>query len=200
MTNSSGSSFTHLNERGEARMVDISDKPTTVRTALASCVVRCNPPVMLDDDALTTARITGVLGAGKTSDLIPLCHPIPVGSVEIDVDETADGFTVTALVTSTGQTGVEMEALTGVTVAALNLVAALKAEGSTYRVDDLLLLRKSGGKSGVWGFAEVDDDSVAVGAIADQLAPIGTTDGQEHHGEQAGEDAQNPLQGAQHSV
>jgi cyclic pyranopterin phosphate synthase len=150
--------LTHLNERGEARMVDVSDKAVTSRTAIAEGFVRMRPEtlaLLLDGgarkgDALAVARVAGIMAAKRTHELIPLCHPLPITKVTVDFEPLAEAASlrVEALVKVTGQTGVEMEALTAVSVACLTVYDMLKAADKTMRFDGVRLLEKTGGRSG----------------------------------------------------
>ena len=152
--------LTHLDERGAARMVDVGDKPSTDRQARAGCTVRMQPGTaarIVDGDApkgdvLAAARIAGIQAAKRTWELIPLCHPIPLSSAGVDfrVDAAAGVVEVTAITKTTGQTGVEMEALTAASVAALTLYDMLKSLDRGMTITDLRLLEKTGGKSGTY--------------------------------------------------
>jgi cyclic pyranopterin phosphate synthase len=152
------SKLTHLDDAGRARMVDVSDKPSTTRIAVAEGLVRM-PPELRDlalgggtakGDVRAIAEIAGVMAAKRTSDLIPLCHPLPISKVEVNVGPADDGIIVTARVKTTGQTGVEMEALTAVSVACLTVYDMLKAADKGLTIEGVRLLSKSGGKSGDW--------------------------------------------------
>lgn len=148
--------LTHLNERGEAHIVDIGDKPVTLRRAVARAVLEAQPGTieaivggrLKKGDALAVARIAGIMAAKKTSELIPLCHPIALSKVEIDI--AAEGTTLTILATAetTDRTGVEMEAMTAASVAALTLYDMAKGIDRGMRVTAVELMEKSGGKSG----------------------------------------------------
>jgi cyclic pyranopterin phosphate synthase len=157
--------FTHFNESGRARMVDVSAKNATERVATAQAIVRMEPETLekiqcgkiAKGDVLAVAQVAGVLGAKKTSDLIPMCHPILLASVDISFNEGPQpdregrcSITITATAKSTGQTGVEMEALTAVSVAALTVYDMCKAVDRAMSVSDVCLLAKSGGKSGTY--------------------------------------------------
>jgi len=150
--------LTHLDSDGRARMVDVGDKNITKRTATATGRLVTRPDVIAlvraDDlpkaDVLATARVAGIMGAKKTSELIPLCHTIPLSSVKVDFDFTADSILITATAKTTGQTGVEMEALTAVTIAALTLHDMIKAVDAAATMTDIQLRDKSGGKHGHW--------------------------------------------------
>ena len=159
MTESSGG-LSHIDESGKARMVDVGGKDITERVAVAGCEVHMQQAIFdliksggFDKgDVLGVARIAGVMAAKKTSDLIPLCHPIALTQVTIDFDDLDDGIglSVTSTARTTGRTGVEMEALTGVSIAALTVYDMCKAVDRAIRIDGLRLLSKSGGKSGDW--------------------------------------------------
>ena len=150
--------LTHIDARGEARMVDISDKPATERIAVAEgCVVMSAATLEIirsgnakKGDVLGTARIAGIMAAKKTSDLIPLCHPLALSKVTLDIelDETLPGCRVRASVKVTGPTGVEMEALTAVSVACLTIYDMIKAVERGGRIEGIHLVEKRGGKSG----------------------------------------------------
>ncbi|MDB5470901.1 MAG: moaC [Caulobacter sp.] len=152
------SRLTHLDDQGRARMVDVSDKPSTLREAVAMGLVRTTPAVRdlavsgaaAKGDVLTTAELAGVMAAKRTSDLIPLCHPLALSKVGVVVTPCDDGFEVTATVRTTGPTGVEMEALTAVSVACLTLYDMLKAADKGMVIDGVRLISKTGGKSGDW--------------------------------------------------
>ncbi|MET4584045.1 cyclic pyranopterin phosphate synthase [Conyzicola nivalis] len=151
-------SLTHLDSDGRARMVDVGDKIVTKRTATATGRLVTRPDVIAlvraDDlpkaDVLATARIAGISGAKKTSELIPLCHQIPLSSVKVDFDFTSDSILISATAKTTGQTGVEMEALTAVTIAALTLHDMIKAVDAAATMTDIQLRDKTGGKHGHW--------------------------------------------------
>lgn len=150
--------LTHFDDQGHAHMVDVSAKPLTDRTAVAEgCVVMLPETLALvtegrakKGDVLGVARLAGIMGAKKTSDLIPLCHPLPVTKVALDLvpDPALPGIRVTATVKTGGQTGVEMEALTAVSVACLTVYDMLKAAEKGMRIEGIRLLMKEGGKSG----------------------------------------------------
>ncbi len=154
----SGGRFTHVDERGAARMVDVSGKDVTVRTATASGRVRVSPEVvallrgegMPKGDALAVARIAGIQAAKRTPDLVPLCHPIAIHGVVVDLSVEPDAVTVEATVRTADRTGVEMEALTCVAVAALTLVDMVKAVDPAAEITDVRVERKTGGSSGDW--------------------------------------------------
>jgi len=152
--------FTHLDQQGRARMVDVGEKPVSQRHAVARAVVRMTPQTaqrlvardVPKGDVLATARIAGMLAAKRTSDLIPLCHALPLSSVSIeeDVDAAAGTLTLVAQARTTAQTGVEMEALTAASVAALTVYDMLKALERGIEIASIALLEKSGGQSGDW--------------------------------------------------
>jgi cyclic pyranopterin phosphate synthase len=148
----------HLTAAGTARMVDVSDKDITSREATATGVVRLSAAAVaaLRDhtvpkgDALAVARIAGIQGAKKTPDLIPLCHPLPLTGVDIDLEVIDDGVQITATVRTAGRTGVEMEALTAVSVAALSVIDMIKAIDRAAVITDVRVEAKSGGRRGNW--------------------------------------------------
>jgi len=150
--------LTHLDEQGRAQMVDVSAKSESVREAVASGRVLLSPVTvqLLRDnavpkgDVLGTARIAGILAAKRTSDLIPLCHPLPITSVTLDLTIVDTGVEISATVRVTGKTGVEMEALTAVSVAALTVYDMVKVVDRNAIITDIRLEHKSGGKSGEW--------------------------------------------------
>ena len=150
--------LTHLDDTGAARMVDVSDKEVTARTAVASGVLRTTPEVVAllrtdglpKGDALATARVAGIMGAKRTPDLIPLCHPLPLSGVTVDLGLAEDHVSITATVRTTGRTGVEMEALTAVAVAGLTLHDMVKAVDPRAVLTEVRLDRKDGGRSGSW--------------------------------------------------
>ena len=152
--------LTHFDAEGQAHMVDVSGKPVTARTAVAEALVVMAPATLAlveagtakKGDVLGVARLAGIMGAKKTADLIPLCHPLPVTKVALDLvpDAGLPGVRITATVKTSGQTGVEMEALTAVSTAALTVYDMLKAAEKGMRIEGLRLLTKTGGKSGSW--------------------------------------------------
>lgn len=152
------SKLTHLDEAGRARMVDVSDKPITAREAVAEGFVRMSPATLAlalsgegkKGDVRAVAEIAGVMAAKKTSDLIPMCHPLALAKVEVRVEAAQGGLSVTARVKTTGPTGVEMEALTAVSVACLTLYDMLKAAEKGMVIETVRLVSKTGGKSGDW--------------------------------------------------
>jgi cyclic pyranopterin phosphate synthase len=152
--------LTHLDEHGRARMVDVGDKPATDRRAVARCVVRVSPEtaaVVASGDApkgdvAAVARIAGIQAAKRTSELIPLCHPLALSfaGVEVEVDTAAGTITITAETRTTGPTGVEMEALTAASVAALAVYDMVKGIERGAVIENVALQEKSGGRSGDW--------------------------------------------------
>jgi cyclic pyranopterin phosphate synthase len=150
--------LTHLDPRGQARMVDVSGKNATERIAIAEGRVIMRKETLdtvvagnaLKGDVLGAARLAGIMAAKRTHGLIPLCHPLPITKVEIDInpEHSLPGFLVQATVKVTGQTGVEMEALTAVSVACLTIYDMVKAVEKGMRIEGIRLLRKTGGKSG----------------------------------------------------
>ncbi|MFM1864274.1 MAG: hypothetical protein RL677_54 [Actinomycetota bacterium] len=151
-------SFTHLDNSGKAKMVDVGEKTDSVRIAKASCLVTTNQEVLdlVQNNALpkgdlfAAVRIAGIMAAKKTSELIPLCHPLAINAIEVDIEVVELGFLITAMVKTSGKTGVEMEALTAVSVAALTAIDMIKAVDKSAMITDVKLLEKSGGKSGTW--------------------------------------------------
>ena len=162
--------FTHLDEAGRARMVDVGAKAVTRRTATARGQVLMKPETlrliesggMKKGDVLAVAQVAGVMGAKRTSDVIPLCHPLPLSGVDLDfrLDPALPGIEITATARVTGKTGVEMEALTAVTVAALTIYDMCKAIDRGMIIDRVRLIHKAGGKSGEFR----RDDEVDLGA------------------------------------
>jgi cyclic pyranopterin monophosphate synthase len=152
------SKLTHLDDAGRARMVDVSDKAATTREAVAEGFLRMSPATLAlalsgegkKGDVRAVAEIAGVMAAKKTSDLIPMCHPLALSKVEVRVEAADGGLSVTARVKTTGPTGVEMEALTAVSVACLTLYDMLKAAEKGMVVEAVRLVSKTGGKSGDW--------------------------------------------------
>ncbi len=151
--------LTHIDEDGSARMVDVGGKEVTRRRAVARGQVRMGGHALTlvregskKGDVLQVARIAGIQGAKRTSDLIPLCHPLPLDSVQVDldIDEHASAVIVTATATTSGRTGVEMEALTAVSAAALTIYDMVKAVDRGVVIEGILLLEKEGGRSGHW--------------------------------------------------
>ena len=152
------SDFTHLNERGDARMVDVSGKDVSARTATARGRVLVNADVvrLLRDgalpkgDALAVARIAGIMAAKRTPDLVPLCHPIAIHGVDVELVVDDDAVRVAATVRTADRTGVEMEALTSVTVACLALFDMVKAVDPAAVITGIAVVEKTGGKTGHW--------------------------------------------------
>jgi cyclic pyranopterin monophosphate synthase len=150
--------FTHLDDRGAAHMVDVSGKDVSVRTATAAGRVDVSPDVvrLLRDeglpkgDALAVARIAGIMAAKRTPDLVPLCHPIALHGVDVDLQIDDGGVEIRATVRTADRTGVEMEALTSVVVAALTFVDMVKAVDPAAVITDVRVLTKTGGKTGDW--------------------------------------------------
>ncbi len=150
--------LTHLDERGAARMVDVTAKAVTVRTATAYGRVLVSAEVIAllrgdgvpKGDVLATARIAGIQGAKRTADLIPLCHPLALHAVSVDLQVADDCVEITATVRTADRTGVEMEALTAVSVAALTVIDMVKAVDKFAEIAGVQLLSKTGGKSGDW--------------------------------------------------
>jgi cyclic pyranopterin monophosphate synthase len=150
--------FSHLDESGAARMVDVSAKEVSARTATATgfvrlsaeCVAALRAGNVPKGDALAVARIAGIQAAKRTPDLVPLCHPIAIHGVTVDLTVQDDGVAISAQVRTADRTGVEMEALTAVSVAALTLYDMIKAVDPAARIDDVRVLRKEGGKTGSW--------------------------------------------------
>ncbi|MCW2839657.1 MAG: molybdenum cofactor biosynthesis protein MoaC [Aeromicrobium sp.] len=150
--------LTHVDEAGAARMVDVTAKAVTARTATARGRVEVTAEVVgllrgegvPKGDALAVARIAGIMAAKRTPDLIPLCHPLAIGGVEVDLAVLDDAVTIEATVRTADRTGVEMEALTAVSVAALTVVDMVKAVDKLARITDIEVVAKSGGKSGDW--------------------------------------------------
>ena len=147
-------SLSHYDRSGRARMVDVSGKCATKREAEASAFVAIRPEVLAllpsnpKGDPLEVARIAGIMAAKRTSDLIPMCHPLPLSLVDVEVRLCENGVAVTSKVITTAETGVEMEALVAVSVAALTLYDMLKAGDKGIEIREIVLERKSGGKSG----------------------------------------------------
>jgi len=152
------SGLSHLDESGAAHMVDVTAKTATKRTAVAQGVVVTRTDVieliagggLPKGDALPTARVAGIMAAKRTSDLIPLCHQLALTGVDVDFAVGATDVTITATVRTTDRTGVEMEALTAVSVAALTVYDMIKAVDPAARIEGIHVLRKEGGKTGTW--------------------------------------------------
>jgi len=148
--------LTHLDDRGAARMVDVGSKAVSVRRAVARGLLRVSPATLAlirdgktkKGDVIAAARIAGIMGAKRTSELIPLCHPLPLTHLAVDIELSDDGIAIQAIAATNGQTGVEMEALTAVTIAGLTLYDMLKSVERGARLTDVRLVEKSGGRSG----------------------------------------------------
>jgi cyclic pyranopterin monophosphate synthase len=159
--------FTHLDERGQPRMVDVGEKAVTRRTAVAAGSIRMRPDTLAaivagetpKGNVLVVARLAGIMGAKRTSDLIPLCHPLPLSGVELELeaDETLPGIRARAIARVEGRTGVEMEALTAVSVALLTVYDMCKALDRGMRIGEIRLLRKEGGMGGDWETLEAGE-------------------------------------------
>ncbi|MFG1479039.1 cyclic pyranopterin monophosphate synthase MoaC [Xanthobacter sp. V4C-4] len=153
-------SLTHLDDQGAARMVDVSSKAVTAREAVAEGRIAMAPATLQmvlsgnarKGDVLGVARIAGIMASKRAHELIPLCHPLMLSKVEVEIDAAPDlpGLVVTARVKTSGQTGVEMEALTAVSVACLTLYDMAKAVDRGMRIEGIRLIEKSGGRSGAW--------------------------------------------------
>ncbi len=151
-------SFTHLDESGSARMVDVSGKDVTARSATATGRVTVSRAVVValrgagvpKGDALAVARVAGIMAAKRTPDLIPLCHPLSISGVTLDLDVEEDAVGITATVRTNDRTGVEMEALTAVSVAALTLIDMVKSIDKGAVITDVRVEEKTGGKSGTY--------------------------------------------------
>ena len=150
--------LTHVDSRGAARMVDVSGKSVTSRTATATGRVRTSPQVVAllredglpKGDALAVARIAGIAGAKRTPDLVPLCHPVALHGVTVDLEVVDDGVLISATTRTADRTGVEMEALTAVAAAGLALVDMVKAVDRAASITDIRVESKTGGRSGTW--------------------------------------------------
>jgi len=150
------SGLSHLDAEGRARMVDVSDKPVTAREAVAEGYVRMSAETRAlalsgqgkKGEVIATAELAGVMAAKRTADLIPLCHPLPLTSVKVAIEPSEHGLRVVARVKTTGQTGVELEALIAVSLACLTLFDMLKAADKTMTIEGVRVLEKSGGRSG----------------------------------------------------
>ncbi len=168
-------SLTHLDAQGRARMVDVSAKPPTVREAAAVGRVRMAPETLAlavsgggrKGDVRAVAEVAGIMGAKRTSELIPLCHPLALSKAQVTVTPVEDGLEVAARVSTTGPTGVEMEALTAVAVACLTLYDMLKATDRGMVIEGVRLLEKTGGASGDW---KAGDSSAGGGTPAEGTA------------------------------
>ena len=150
--------LTHVDESGAARMVDVSGKDVTAREAVATGRVLVSPEVVAllrsgdvpKGDALAVARVAGIMAAKRTPDLVPLCHPLAISGVTVDLEVADDAVEITATVRTADRTGIEMEALTAVSVAALALIDMVKAVDKHGRITDIRVTAKSGGRSGDW--------------------------------------------------
>jgi cyclic pyranopterin phosphate synthase len=148
--------LSHYDDAGTARMVDVSGKSPTKRTARAHAFVRIRPDVLSKlsenpkGDPLEVARLAGIMAAKRTADLIPMCHPLPLSHADVDVTLESDGIRILATAATAGPTGVEMEALTAASVAALTVYDMTKALDKAIEIQDVYLLEKTGGKSGDW--------------------------------------------------
>ncbi|MEM9137892.1 MAG: cyclic pyranopterin monophosphate synthase MoaC [Cyanobacteria bacterium P01_F01_bin.42] len=161
---SSPQALTHLDASGKAQMVDVSEKSSTVRVAIAGGPVRMSEQTLEaivsgntpKGDVLGTARIAGIMAAKQTANLIPLCHPLPLHGISVDIEPDPDlpGFRLSARVKTKAETGVEMEALTAVSVAALTLYDMAKALEKSIEIGPFKLIEKQGGKSGNWSTAQ----------------------------------------------
>ncbi|HEY7584037.1 MAG TPA: cyclic pyranopterin monophosphate synthase MoaC [Acidimicrobiia bacterium] len=148
----------HLTPAGDAHMVDVSSKEITQRTALAEAIVALASSTaealfggnLPKGDALATIRLAGIMAAKRTSELIPLCHPLAIDAVEVTIDRVEEGARIVAEVTTTARTGVEMEAMTAASIAALTLYDMVKGVERGVEIQSVCLLRKSGGRSGTW--------------------------------------------------
>jgi cyclic pyranopterin phosphate synthase len=155
---SEGRELTHVDAAGAARMVDVSSKPVTVRRAVAAGLVHTTADViellrrdgLPKGDALAVARIAGIMGAKRTPDLVPLCHPIALHAVTVDFELTESTVEITAVATTADRTGVEMEAMTAVAAAGLALMDMVKAVDPAASIEGVRVLRKEGGKTGLW--------------------------------------------------
>lgn len=149
-------SLSHVDAEGRVRMVDVSDKPASFREAVArgrismsrEAVRAVRDVTLKKGDALQAARLAGIMAAKRTSELIPLCHPLPISHVDVSVAPESDGYTIEARVRTTAQTGVEMEALTAVSIAALTMYDMVKAIDKAMLIGDIRLIEKRGGRSG----------------------------------------------------
>lgn len=156
-------SMTHIDENGAARIVDVGEKTETLRRAVASAELRAKAEIvdaifggkLKKGDAIAVARVAGIMAAKKTAELIPLCHPIPITKIAVDIEPaaSADGIVITSIVETVGRTGVEMEALTAASVTALTLYDMAKALDKSITISNLRLVEKSGGKSGDYRLA-----------------------------------------------
>jgi cyclic pyranopterin phosphate synthase len=173
--------LTHVDQTGAARMVDVSGKGVTARAATASGVVRTTPEVvhllradaLPKGDALAVARVAGIMGAKRTPDLVPLCHPIALHGVTVELTLRDAAVEITVVARTADRTGVEMEALTAVTVTGLTLIDMIKAVDPAATIDQVRVLRKDGGKSGTWFHPEHPDQPAGPPAAPPGGAPGG---------------------------
>jgi cyclic pyranopterin phosphate synthase len=150
--------LSHVDSRGRVKMVDVGDKAVTAREAIARGAITMSAEArsqiragaVKKGDPLQAARLAGIMAAKKTSELIPLCHPLPIAGVQVDLTPTPRGYEIEARVRTTAQTGVEMEALTAVAVAALTVYDMIKAVDKSMVIGDIRLMKKTGGKSGTY--------------------------------------------------
>ena len=172
--------LTHVRPDGAVLMVDVTDKAVTKRVAHATATLITRPDVIAlllagdlpKGEALATARVAGILGAKQTSNLIPLCHPLPLSGATIDFTAEHDRVIIRSMVKTTGVTGVEMEALTAASIAALTLYDMIKAVDKQASITDIAVLAKSGGKSGDWVRDDaVNGQSAALSNLASQTEP-----------------------------
>ena len=148
--------FSHIDEKGKAKMVDVSEKETTKRIAVAEGFIQIKPEViqlivggnMPKGDVLSTAKIAGILAAKKTGDLIPMCHPLGLDHADVEFEIMENGIKITASMVVTAKTGIEMEALTAVSVAALTIYDMCKSADKSMAINNVRLMKKSGGRSG----------------------------------------------------
>lgn len=166
-TSSTASGLTHIDEQGAARMVDVGHKQVTARQALAQARVIMKPETLQlliaqklpKGDVLQVARVAGILAAKRTWELIPLCHPIPLTSITVDIEPDSDhSLLVTADVRNQAQTGVEMESLTACSITALTIYDMTKAVDPGIEIQDVCLLHKDGGKRGLWKREEAEEN------------------------------------------
>ncbi len=158
MTEKRAATLSHVDERGRVRMVDVGGKPATARVAVARGRIDMSADArqlirdgrIAKGDPLQAARIAGIMAAKRTADLIPLCHPIPLSHVEVDLRSLDEGYEIEARVSTTAPTGVEMEALTAVSAAALTVYDMLKAADRSMVIGDIRLIEKTGGRSGTY--------------------------------------------------
>ena len=151
-------SLTHFDEQGNTHMVDISQKNASHRVAIAAGEVRCSPEVIdairnqnfAKGDVLSVAQLAGIMGSKRTSELIPLCHVLPIDSAQVELSIEDDVILIRSTVQTVWKTGVEMEALTAVSVAALTVIDMVKSMDKSVYIEHIKLLHKSGGKSGAW--------------------------------------------------